>query len=308
MSTHEHTRKIIDDFAAQRPIRAGSFIITLYGDAILPRNGDVWMGDIILFCEQIGISESLVRTAVSRLVSSNRLQGTKLGRKSYYHLTDASKIEFKHASNRIYSRQSDHKDVWTFVMNLSSSKREDLKRKMDRIGFGDPVNGLFMKPGNCQAELKFSLGDYLKDNPHVAYTARIEDAVETIGDVNLLAQGWRLDVLSEQYATFCRTFKQLHETVIKKGDLDIPDKDQLMLRQILVHGYRRIIFKDPCLPEEFLPENWQGLEATGMFADLYAALLPKSEAFIDGNFDMESGKLQSNPSVFEKRLQALSVR
>jgi len=46
-------------------LRAGSFIVTLYGDVVEPRGGRLWMGNIIETCASMGISETLVRTAVS---------------------------------------------------------------------------------------------------------------------------------------------------------------------------------------------------------------------------------------------------
>ena len=61
----------------------GAFIVTVYGDVVVPRGGVLWTGTLIEVCERVGISESLVRTAVSRLVAAHRLRGERLGRHSY---------------------------------------------------------------------------------------------------------------------------------------------------------------------------------------------------------------------------------
>ena len=51
--------------AATAP-RAASFIVTIYGDVVEPRGGTLAMATLIDSCARHGISESLVRTAVSR--------------------------------------------------------------------------------------------------------------------------------------------------------------------------------------------------------------------------------------------------
>ena len=83
--------------------RAPAFIVTLYGDAIEPRGGTLWMGDLVSCCAEQGISESLVRTAVSRLVAAGKLLGERIGRKSFYRLTDQAQAEFRSASKVLYT-------------------------------------------------------------------------------------------------------------------------------------------------------------------------------------------------------------
>lgn len=78
---------LIDDFQKRRPIRAGSLIITVYGDSIVPRGGTVWLGSLSKLVEPIGINERLVRTSVYRLTHETWLRGEKVGRRSYYRLS-----------------------------------------------------------------------------------------------------------------------------------------------------------------------------------------------------------------------------
>ena len=43
----DHLELLIKRFQQQRPLRTGSLIITLFGDAIVPRGGTVWLGSLI---------------------------------------------------------------------------------------------------------------------------------------------------------------------------------------------------------------------------------------------------------------------
>ncbi len=83
---------LIDDFQKRRPIRAGSLIITVYGDSIVPRGGTVWLGSLSKLVEPIGINERLVRTSVYRLTNETWLRGEKIGRRSYYRLSGPGRV------------------------------------------------------------------------------------------------------------------------------------------------------------------------------------------------------------------------
>ena len=82
-------------------LRAASFIVTIYGDVVEPRGGLLWMGTLIEVCARAGISETRVRTAVSRLVAAGRLEGTREGRRSFYRLTPS-------AAHRVRRRVGPH--------------------------------------------------------------------------------------------------------------------------------------------------------------------------------------------------------
>lgn len=69
-------RLIIDEVS----LKAAGFIVTIYGDVVEPRGGVVWTGNLIETCAAAGISETLVRTAVSRLVAAGQLSGEREGR------------------------------------------------------------------------------------------------------------------------------------------------------------------------------------------------------------------------------------
>ena len=92
-------KRVLDAF----PLSAASFVVTLYGDLIAPRGGELWTGNIVETLSTVGIAEPRARTALSRLVSAGRLEGTKSGRRSYYRLTPPAAEEFSNAARLIYA-------------------------------------------------------------------------------------------------------------------------------------------------------------------------------------------------------------
>ena len=79
---------LVDEFRSRPTIRAGSLIITVFGDAIAPRGGTVWIGSLIRALSDFDISERLVRTSVFRLVRDDWLIASQVGRRSYYSLSE----------------------------------------------------------------------------------------------------------------------------------------------------------------------------------------------------------------------------
>ena len=60
--------RIVDQLKRE-PSRTGSIVITVFGDAIVPRGGSVWLGTLLEFFKTIDIDSSVVRTAMSRLAA-----------------------------------------------------------------------------------------------------------------------------------------------------------------------------------------------------------------------------------------------
>src|SRR5712664_1058531 len=77
--------RIIDQLKRE-PSRTGSIVITVFGDAIVPRGGSVWLGTLLEFFEGLAIDSGVVRTAMSRLAADGWLTREKVGRNSFYRL------------------------------------------------------------------------------------------------------------------------------------------------------------------------------------------------------------------------------
>jgi hypothetical protein len=99
MSSLAPLNHLITRFQEQTPIRASSLIITLYGDAIEPHGGTVWLGSLINLLEPIGINERLIRTSIFRLTKEGWLTAEKVGRRSYYSLTGTGRRRFEKPSS-----------------------------------------------------------------------------------------------------------------------------------------------------------------------------------------------------------------
>ena len=92
----------IVDQLKREPSRTGSIVITVFGDAIVPRGGSVWLGTLLEFFKGLDIDSGVVRTAMSRLATDGWLERNKVGRNSFYRLAKTGRQTFDAATKHIY--------------------------------------------------------------------------------------------------------------------------------------------------------------------------------------------------------------
>jgi phenylacetic acid degradation operon negative regulatory protein len=265
--------------------RAGSFIVTLYGDVVEPRGLQLWMGHIIEICAMAGISETLVRTAVSRLVASGRLVGDRQGRRSYYRLTDDARLEFAHAA-RILFEPSDAQG-WRLVWSPGEASA-----RLEKVGF-IKLGGAWMIGPADQASV-FQLPE----------DALMFEALP-FGSANLpkmVASEWDFAGWDAAYQQFLYLFEPL-SAALGSGQV-FDDPMSLQLRLFLVHAYRLAALRDPHLPREALPASWSGAKARALFASLYLRLSPGADRYA-GTLQSVDGDLPSDTPILQRRRETL---
>ncbi|MGD9917823.1 MAG: PaaX family transcriptional regulator C-terminal domain-containing protein [Paenirhodobacter sp.] len=259
-------------------LRAAAFIVTVYGDVVVPRGGVLWTGTLIEVCDRVGINESLVRTAVSRLVAMDRLAGERVGRRSYYRLDASARREFDQAAGLLYGAERPARG-WQILhapgLGLEAARRE----RMGHMG-----GEVYLRPDRGQpvpeGALLFAAGDP--------------------GDLAALAGFWDLTALQARYRDMLERFG----AVAQAGALS--DAAALVLRLLLVHAYRGVLLRDPRLPAPALPADWQGHAARRLFGDLYARLSPGAERWIGAHFEGVDGLLPETTPESAARLASLS--
>ncbi len=293
-------RSLLGEFAARRPLGAGSFIVTLYGDAIVPRGGLVWLGNVIAVCGQLGISETLVRTAVSRLVSAGHLIGVKEGRRSFYRLTEASRETFEAAAEIIYGgRKASRDGLWSLLVLASSSLDEGTHRLLASRGYGFLGSGVALRAGAAD-KADESL-------PGLRFEARQMGAAGRAELRELAVSAWSLDELSGRYRAFSRRFSPLLSVLQKSSGSHWDPELALALRLLLVHDFRHLVLDDPGLPPDLLPDSWAGPAVQTLFATLYRCLNAPAEAAIDAAFVDAAGSLSADRAILRRRQNALAA-
>ncbi|MFT4151502.1 MAG: PaaX family transcriptional regulator C-terminal domain-containing protein [Paracoccaceae bacterium] len=273
---------LIEELMQGLPLTAASFIVTVYGDVVVPRGEVLWMGSLIEICDRVGISENLVRTATSRLVSSGRLEGERAGRRSFYRLAPEARAEFAEAARLLYTQEVEPAR-WFVLYAPSLAEDEARRHRMARMG-GD----VWLCPDRGEAM------------PPAALILR----AEAPADPSPMAAFWDLSALQARYQAMLDRFGPLLADLALGRRIGA--EDALVARLLLVHVFRGVLLRDPCLPAAALPADWHGAEARLLFRQLYAALSPQADAQIGRLLKDGRGPLPVSTSQTDARLLALA--
>lgn len=273
------------------PIKAAGFIVTIYGDVVEPRGGVVWIGNLIETCRSVGITETLLRTAVSRLVNAGQLAGEREGRRSYYRLTSAAQAEFAEAAALLYGPEPTVK--WQFVL-INGPSPDEIMQGLERDGF-------------ARLSPRLAVGTHpAPPMPGRVLIFDAELATENEALKEFAEESWNLSRFAEAYNEFVSRFGSFLQRI---GDCaGLSPFDCLIARLLLVHQYRLIMLREPHLPKSALPANWPGEDARRLFADLYARLSKKADGYVGRRFVNEAGKLQEATPASQHRLDRLKSR
>src|ERR1700684_4545788 len=131
----------------REPSRTGSIVITVFGDAVVPRGGSIWLGTLLAFFETIDIEAGVVRTAMSRLAADGWLERNKVGRNSFYRLVRKGRQNFDAAARHIYDLQlSDWTGRCELLLIGKAEDRDAAREALKNAGFGTPLPGVWVAP------------------------------------------------------------------------------------------------------------------------------------------------------------------
>ena len=289
-SASTHLEQQLSLFRQRRPMRAGSLIVTLFGDTISQHGNAVWLGSVIKVLEPFGLSQRLVRTAVYRLMQDDWLNSEQVGRKSFYSFTDTGLRHYQKAARRIYSPEhSGQSGDWLFVYHISLTEKErDLLRKELRwLGFGSLFPGVMAKPGAERRSLDETLRELGLQEKVLIMRSHPDDVASAEHLQKMVFECWELAQLEQQYRAMWQAFRPLCER-LKKGNQLLPEQC-FQLRTLLIHEYRRLLLKDAELPESLLPAAWVGRDVHNLTANLYRQIHGAAEEYILENMEAASG-------------------
>jgi phenylacetic acid degradation operon negative regulatory protein len=274
-------RTLLGRFRRQRPLRSGSLLMTILGDAIAPRGGRVTLGSLIRLAAPLGLPERLVRTSVARLAQDGWLAARRSGRRSEYALTEPGRRRFAAATRRIYgARPHSWRRRWTLIMlaplpPAARARRERRREELHWLGFGQIGPDVFAHPSLGSAEVRARLAEAGIGNQVTLLEAQTEEARD---DRRLVRSGWDLAELARAYQRFVKGFAPL-AAALRAGAAPTPEA-AFVARTLLIHEYRRIHLRDPALPDVLLPGDWVGTTAYELCRQLYRALFVSAERYL----------------------------
>jgi len=307
MSLKSATDGLVAEFRSRPTIRAGSLIITVFGDAILPRGGIVWIGSLIRVLSDFGINERLVRTSVFRLTRDDWLVVDPVGRRSYYGLSSDGAKKFELATLRIYG---DPRQIWSgdwclvLLEGLAAEQKEVLRKEFGWLGFGAISTNVLAHPTPDVADMEATLKRSGVERQLVimhgtSLGGKQDDAMRA-----LVRKSWNLDELDSRYGSFVQQFRPVFRAAQESGRIE--RRLAFHIRTLLIQQYRRILLRDPLLPAELLPAGWNGTAAYQLCRNLYRLVYRPADDFMSAEFETAEEPLPPPAPEFYNRFGGLN--
>lgn len=259
--------------ALGRPVRlkTWSLIVTLFGDAVLPRGGSISAMSLAQVMDAMGMGAGAVRTAISRLAADGWIERRRQGRVSFYRLSARHQAQFDEAAQRIYARPA------------AGARRAGPAGQAMRwaiVALPREGNAVAQPITPAAGLMELSRGWYLAD----LETAPLlpEEAAIFEGKFGRCPD-WLMQMLAphEQAEAMRRligVFAPLAERLASGWEPD--PLDALALRILLIHDWRRIVLRLNPMTAGLQPEGWPEAECRALVARLYRQLLIPSEAWL----------------------------
>ncbi|MBK0325694.1 hypothetical protein I5535_00160 [Rhodobacteraceae bacterium F11138] len=227
-------------------LRVWSLVITIFGDLVQHRGGQVSTTRLRAVLGRVGVEQGALRTALSRLGSDGWVTRERMGRTSQYRLSAQGIARFAPATTRIYAppRAADVK-TWAAIVSLDASGTQTI-----RICPADEAVG----PADCRIE-----GDLQ------SVSGRFRQA--------MLDPGHRSALMA--LASDLRAL----ETPITRP------LDAAAARMLLIHRWRRIVLRYPDLAPELMPDDAPLRDPRASVARCHAGLTPLAEAWLDSEIE-----------------------
>ncbi|RSZ56715.1 phenylacetic acid degradation operon negative regulatory protein PaaX [Massilia atriviolacea] len=303
----------IADFLASDPPRSKSLVMTIFGDAIAPHGGAIWLGSLIDLLAPFGVNDRLLRTSVFRLAQEGWLVANRDGRRSSYAILPQALPRFERANRRIYAPLAAHWDGnWTLVLSgaggIDAPGRALLRKEMLWEGYAMIAPGMFGHPAGDAAVLEELLARVgVKDKLFVCRASALP-GVSGRPLQDLVHEGWDLSGVIAGYRHFIERFAPLLALLDAGAGADAAPAPQqaFVIRTLLVHAYRRVQLHDPMLPIELLPDPWPGSSAYELARAVYARTYAGAETHIMDTLKREDERTPRLDAGFFQRFGGLA--
>lgn len=258
---------LIDRLHERGRLRVWSLVVTVFGDAIVPRGGRVALSTLQEIMARLRVEPGALRTAMSRLAGDQWVTRERQGRNSFFSLDEHGRHAFDLATRRIYAAGPPAWDgKWTVA--IAPPGANGAGGDLASLGFVRINGGVFLRPETAEApDASGELAGMLVVHGE---SAEHPDTFRAL---------WPSQEIAEAYRAFSERFRPLLDAL--EGGASLVPLDAAAARTLLVHDWRRIVLRDPGLPAQLLPPDWPAEEARAIARRIYRALRAPSERWLD---------------------------
>lgn len=212
---------------------------------------------------ELGVGEVAARKAIQRTAERGLIASRKIGRRVRWEITDYGRRVLTEGSAHVFgfAGTSPSWDATWLVVTLRIPEtqrqlRHHVHTRLTWAGLGSPGPGVWITP---RADLAEEVAAIVQGAGTEHLVSSYIGRFGPLGsEKDVVAQAWDLDELNSSYRDFIATFR---------ADAAASSADMFRSYVRLLHSWRRFSYRDPRIPEQFLPSGWAGSAAATAFQE-----------------------------------------
>ena len=271
------------------PILHQQVIVSLFGLYSRTPGTAMPVAALVSLLGDLGYDEQGVRSAVSRLKAKEILHSSPVGRVAAYELTDSLRSTFSEGDERIFAESlADSPHDWVLALFSVPEAQRNLRHKLRKVltglGYGTVASGMWIANGRFMKQTQERLADHGLSE----YVEFFRGDYLSEGDMkDQVAHWWDLAQVDELLAEFLDLYGDARDIWTDLVGEDpasafrnaTPEqcRDAFRYYVPMLTMWRRLPYKDPNLPAEYMPTGWKEPAARQAFVYTHRLISPLAE-------------------------------
>ncbi|MGF1429009.1 PaaX family transcriptional regulator [Kitasatospora sp. LaBMicrA B282] len=268
--------------------RPSALIGTVYGEFVRRLGGWVPVSDLVTLLAELEVPGPAVRSAISRLKKAGTLVQERRPAGTGYRLGPAMGPVFDEGDRRIFGSLEPARlaDGWVIaVFSVPESERahrHQLRSRLSWLGFGNAAPGVWLAPARLLPDAR----RMLERTGLNAYVHLFTGEYAAFAELRTaVGSWWDFPAIEAQYAEFVET----HGPLVAELPTDPEPATAFRAYVPLLTQWRRLPYRDPGLPVELLPADWNAAVARRAFAELHRLLAGPSLRHVEQVTGLSAG-------------------
>ncbi|MFD5825281.1 PaaX family transcriptional regulator C-terminal domain-containing protein [Lentzea sp. NPDC060358] len=269
-------------------------LLTLLGDYWYGQRAPLPSAALVALLGEFGITGISARATLSRLSRRGLLELSRVGRHTYYALSDRAARVLEDGLRQIVAFGASEEPwpgTWTVAVFSVPEDQRDLRHalrtRLSWLGFASLFDGVWVSPHDRVTEITSVLAELGIDSAAVL-RAEVADGSPLGGDP---LNAWDLDALRARYDALIDEYSAVRARLAAGL---VGTAEALVVRTALMDAWNRFPGLDPGLPSALLPQPWPRARARALFTELYddlALLAEQRVKQVVGQYDEDVAAL-----------------
>ncbi|MBN1998252.1 hypothetical protein JW935_11905 [candidate division KSB1 bacterium] len=241
--------------------------------------------DLYYLTRPFNVTENSLRSTLARMMVKGVLNRKKSGRKSYYSVSEKGQTISENVARSFATTDwRDWDGQWWGVVfsvpNAKSSHRYRIQKKLIAFRFASLQPRFWIRPKNPLEFMDQRLASLFQQGKCRLLTMQFFHGLEH-AEINRL---WKLSAVNRSFAAGLLLLKKNMKKLTKMSPRQAFKKKYTVGARIVP-----ILFKDPLLPEDYLPTDWKGKELKAAFREWDKQVTRLSRPFWEKIMNREEG-------------------